>query len=315
VDKTIQRAESAKRQYMSPLNNGYQYREEIGGKAVGLNILTYMAGRYPRVSEEEWLDRITSGRVLLNGIPAEPEAILYAGSTLIWVRPPWEEPEVPLSFAILYRDAHMLGVAKPEGLPTLPGGGQFMDNTLLALVRRHFPEANPLHRLGRGTSGVLLFARTPEAHSRVSQAWRRGEVLKVYRTLALGSPAEDGFDINVPIGAIPHPILKTIHAASADGRPSHSRVRVLERREGCSLLEVLITTGRPHQIRIHLAAAGHPLVGDPLYGAGGVPIENSQALPGDLGYHLHSSLLGFSHPVSREWIEISCSPPSILRSS
>jgi 23S rRNA pseudouridine1911/1915/1917 synthase len=299
---------------MSPLNKGYEYREEIGGKAAGLNILNYMASRYPQVSEAEWLQRITSGRVLLDGIPARPEAILSAGSTLIWVRPPWEEPEVPLSFAILYRDEHLVGVAKPEGLPTVPGGGQFLDNTLLALVRRHFPEANPLHRLGRGTSGVVLFARSPEAFSRMSQAWRRGEILKVYRTLATGAPVEDVFDIHVAIGAVPHQVLKTIHAASANGKPSHSCVRVLERREGCSLLEVRITTGRPHQIRIHLAAAGHPLIGDPLYGVGGVPKEGCRALPGDLGYHLHSELLGFSHPFTREWTEISCFPPSILRS-
>jgi 23S rRNA pseudouridine1911/1915/1917 synthase len=111
---------------------------------------------------------------------------------------------------------------------------------------------------------------------------------------------------------MPHPILKTIHAASPDGKHAHSHVQVLSA-GGCALVEVRITTGRPHQIRIHLAAAGHPLVGDPLYAAGGVPAENSRALPGDLGYHLHSALLGFPHPITGQWIEISCMPPAILR--
>jgi 23S rRNA pseudouridine1911/1915/1917 synthase len=298
---------------MAPLNSGYEFREKIGSKAAGMKILDYLAGCYARVSREEWLDRMESGRVLLNGIPAEPEMILSAGAILSWLRPPWEEPDVPLSYAILYRDEHFLGVAKPSGLPTLPGGGQFMDNTLLTLVRRRFPEANPLHRLGRGTSGVLLFARTQEAFGKISQAWRNLKVVKVYRALAKGSPPKDAFDIDVPIGVVPHPVLKAIHAASMNGKPAHSSVRVLERREDSFLLEAQIATGRPHQIRIHLAAAGYPLVGDPLYGIGGVPKENGRALPGDLGYHLHSERLGFAHPFTHTWTEIICFPPPCLR--
>jgi len=222
-------------------------------------------------------------------------------------------------FAITSKDEYFLAAAKPPGLPTMPGGGLFMENTLLTLVRRRYPGANPLHRLGRGTSGVVLFARTPEVFAKVSQAWRRGEVLKSYRTLAVGVPAADEFDIDVPIGRIPHPFLKIIHAAVSrndeTGKPARSHVRVLERRGERALLEAQIFTGRPHQLRIHLAAAGHPLVGDPLYGVGGIPQAGSRASPGDTGYYLHSALLGFFHPVTKEWVEITCFPPPVLRTA
>lgn len=295
------------------MNGGFEYRKRLRADADGLTTIDYLTRYYSRFTQEEWLDRIESGRVLLDGIPSNRDTILRSGQILIWVRQPWIEPEVPRSFAILYRDQYLLGVAKPEGLPTVPGGGAFMENTLLSLVRRHFPAASPLHRLGRGTSGIVLFSLTPEAASKISQAWYCGQVLKVYRALASGRPATDEFEVDVPIGPVPHQILKTVHAACATGKPAHSHINVLERRDDCSLVQIRITTGRPHQIRIHLAASGHPLVGDPLYISGGVPAENSQAVPGDLGYHLHSALLGFPHPATTEWTEIACAPPSPLR--
>jgi 23S rRNA pseudouridine1911/1915/1917 synthase len=295
------------------LNNGFEYRKRLGVDAAGLKMIDYLTRCYSGSTQEEWLDRIDAGRILLDGIPSSQDAILRPGRILSWMRPPWEEPEAPMSFAILYRDAHLLGIAKPEGLPTVPGGGRFMDHTLLSLVRRHYPGANPLHRLGRGTSGVVLFATTAEAASMVSQSWSNSQILKVYRALACGRPTSDEFEVDAPIGPVPHRILKTIYASCPAGKPAHSHIKVLERREDCSLLQIRITTGRPHQIRIHLAASGHPLVGDPLYLAGGLPAENSRALPGDLGYHLHSVLLGFPHPITGEWTEIACAPPPLLR--
>src|SRR6185295_14486789 len=103
------------------------------------------------------------------------------------------------------------------------------------------------------------------------------------------------FRIETPIGRVPHPRLGEVHAASSAGKRALTDVRVLRAADGQAIVEARIATGRPHQIRIHLAAAGYPLVGDPLYGAGGVPLE-SPALPGEGGYRLHAQSLAFAHP-------------------
>ena len=186
----------------------------------------------------------------------------------MWHRPPWDEDEVPTNFTILHEDDSIIVVNKPSGLPTMPAGG-FLNHTLLTLVRDSYPEASPLHRLGRHTSGVVLFARTRAAASELARAWRDHNVKKTYRALALGETRTEMFVIDAPIGPVPHPLLGTVQAASEDGKASHSVAMVLEGTRDRTLFSVEITTGRPHQVRIHLAYAGHPLVGDPLYEAGG----------------------------------------------
>lgn len=294
------------------LNRGFEYAEVVSPDAAGESVLDYLARRYPRFGREEWAARIENHRVLLDGKPAGADTAIRPLQRLVWLRPPWQEPEAPLCFAILYRDEDLLAVAKPSGLPTVPGGG-FLEHTLLHLVRKRHPEASPMHRLGRGTSGIVLFTRTPEASRKVSEAWRRGEVLKIYRALALGFVEKDEFQIDVPIGRIPHAVLGRVYAATPEGKSSLSRIRVLKRDHGNSIVQVKIVTGRSHQIRIHMAAAGHPLVGDRLYAAGGVPAEGTNALPGDVGYCLHAEQLSLAHPETGQWLEITCAPPPRLR--
>jgi 23S rRNA pseudouridine1911/1915/1917 synthase len=145
----------------------------------------------------------------------------------------------------------------------------------------------------------------------VAAAWRAGQVEKVYLALASGRPERKTFTVDVPIGPLPHPRLGSVHAASATGRGALSRVQVLELRQQSAVLAVTIETGRPHQIRIHLAAVGHPLVGDPLYGPGGVP--RGDALPGDGGYWLHAWRLVLAHPRGGHRIALECPPPPPLR--
>ncbi len=293
-------------------NRGFDYRERLGADADGVTVVAYLTRRYRHSDEAAWRARAEAGRLRVDGRPVHPDAVLRRGGILVWRRPPWNEPEAPACFAVLYRDDDLLGVAKPSGLPTLPGGG-FLESTLLRLVRRRYPEASPLHRLGRGTSGVVLFARTDLARLRLSRSWAAGAVDKRYRALASGDPVWSSRVVTDPIGRVPHPTLGSVHAVAIGGKPSTTRVEVLERRADAFLCDVAIATGRPHQIRIHLAAAGHPLVGDPLYVAGSGPAPDSSAVPGDTGYLLHAAELTFDHPRESRRVTIACAPPPALR--
>ena len=294
------------------MNQGYEYRERIGPGAAGQTVLAHLVERYRHSDEATWRTRIAEGEILLDGQAPSPTEALRAGQSLVWRRPPWEEPPVPLSFAVLHLDEDLLAVGKPRGLPTIPHGGLYLTHTLVHQVRRRWPEATPMHRLGRGTSGIVLLARTRTARQAVTTAWREGRVEKQYLALVSGIPREEAFTVDAPIGPVSHPRLGQVHAASKDGKPSVSHVRRLTAQHDRALVEVSIPTGRPHQIRIHLAAAGHPLVGDPLYGKGGLPLAEP-ALPGEGGFWLHSHRLALTHPATGDRLELECPPPPQLR--
>lgn len=293
------------------LNQGFRYRERLRESAQGRTVLAYLSERYRHSSPLEWQRRIEAGLVLVEGTPAAPDRKLASGEWLVWNRPPWREPHAPTSFAVLYEDEDVLAVAKPVGLPTLPGGS-FLENTLLARVRRRYPSASPLHRLGRGTSGLVLFALNPEARRTLTRSWEK-EVERSYRALVTGRFPPGEMVLEHRIGLVPHSLLGSVHAVSATGKRARSRVRLLEHREDRSLVEIEIETGRTHQIRIHVAAAGHPLVGEPLYPPGGVPAPEGRALPGSTGYHLHAHRLRFPHPRTSTAVLIQCGPPPLYR--
>lgn len=297
-------------------NRGYSYREQLNAKARGHTVLSYLEQHYPHSSKTIWLERLQRGEILLDNKTANGDELLQAGQILIWHRPPWFEEDTPQTFDIVYQDDALLVVNKPSGLPTMPGGG-FLENTLFSFVRKDFSSAQPVHRLGRGTSGLVVFALTDEASRGLSKLWRTRNVEKHYRALASGVAAQNEYTIDAPIGLVKHPRLGEVYAASETGKASSSLARVLERAPTGSALQttlftVQIFTGRPHQIRIHLAFIGHPLVGDSLYGMGGKPLENP-GLPGDGGYLLHAERLKFLHPVTKEGLEVWAEPPTELR--
>ncbi|GEM44742.1 RluA family pseudouridine synthase [Deinococcus cellulosilyticus] len=290
------------------LNQGYAYTEQLGKKAAGLTLLDYLSRFYTHSTLEDWQQRLIREEIELDGQTVSGNPELKPGQALVWHRPPWEEPEVPLDFTVVHEDEHLLAINKPSGLPTMPAGG-FLEHTLLMQVRKNRSEASPLHRLGRYTSGIVLFARTAEGASLMAKAWRDHEVQKRYLAVASGQAPEELYQISTPIGPVLHPRLGSVFAASPDGKPSYSLARVLERIRNATLFQVDIQTGRPHQIRIHLASIGHPLVGDPLYGPDGLPLKENPGLPGDGGYRLHAARLVFQHPISAEQVDLQAPLP------
>jgi len=301
------------------LNQGWTYPDRIQRGAAGSSVIEFYTRHYPHSSPQTWLQRIEVGLIRIDGRRTSADEKLQTDQRLTYHRPPWRENEVPTDFQILHEDEHLIAVAKPSGLPTIPGG-DFLENTLLFLVRQRYSDRPaPIHRLGRGTSGIVIFARSQLARRQLSADLRTGDLRKTYRALATGSPTEDQFTVEAPIGQIPYAPLGQVHAVSPDGKPSRTECRILERRPGAVLLEVDIPTGRAHQIRIHLAAAGHPLVADPLYRIGGLPIDppatGRAPLPGDCGYNLHAERVHFVHPENGAATTIICSPPEILQTA
>jgi 23S rRNA pseudouridine1911/1915/1917 synthase len=248
-----------------------------------------------------------------------------------------------------------MAFAKPSGLPVLPGGG-YLEHTMLHILRKRFPSSrhtavetdepeaicpngddaahskgrrhppidrrrmfhlSPVHRLGRGTSGAMLYSTHAVAAAALANAMRERRIRKTYLALAQGIVAQDALVVETPIGQVSHRLLGTVWAAAEGGKPSRSEIRVLRRDHAAdvTLLEVDIPTGRPHQIRIHCAAAGHPLAGDPLYGPDGnpfLPSDGRMAVPGDCGYLLHSWKIRFPDPSRGEELLIISSPPPAL---
>jgi 23S rRNA pseudouridine1911/1915/1917 synthase len=294
-----------------PLNRGWSYRAQVGAEAAGQSVLAYLAATRSHSTENEWADRIERGEVEVDGARVRGDFVVHAGQTVVWHRPPWNEETVPTNFEVVHEDEAIVVINKPSGLPTMPAGG-FLEQTLLTLVRQRYAQASPLHRLGRGTSGVVLFARTRDAASQLARAWRDRRVKKTYRALGLGATRAEMFVIDVPIGPVLHPMIGTIQAACDGGRPCHSVAIVLERRRDQTLFSIDITTGRPHQIRIHMAYAGHPLIGDSVYEAGG-GLKRHPGLPGDGGYLLHAEKLQFTHPVTGQCMTVSATPPPELQ--
>jgi 23S rRNA pseudouridine1911/1915/1917 synthase len=276
-----------------------------------------VAGRLKDCSRSQAAASIRQGRIKVDGSDRKPGYRVRPGESVTGTLPPpppsLSEPE-PLDLAILWEDEHLLIIDKQPGLVVHPAAGH-RKGTLVNALLFHRPELGALedstrpgivHRLDKDTSGTLVVAKNPIAGRGLLERFRNRTVEKTYLALVRGTPRGEGGWIRLPIGR--HPVdRKRMSTTSRKPRTAETRWRLRRVYHGASLLEVDLKTGRTHQIRVHCAAMGHPVVGDGLYG-GRMALQPLAGLRARRQM-LHAWKIAFQHPVKKEMVSVSSPLP------
>ena len=257
---------------------------------------------------------LEKGAVTLSGRPAKKNEKTAEGMT-VEVELPDPEPidvvpqNIPLDVA--YEDADVIVINKPVGLVVHPAPGH-PDGTLVNALLYHCGDSlsgingqlrpGIVHRIDRDTSGLIIAAKNDKAHVALADQLQDHSLARVYEAVVHGNIREDEGTVDAPIGR--HPIdRKKMAIDRKDGRRAVTHWTVLGRYPGYTHIQCRLETGRTHQIRVHMASIGHPLVGDPVYGG------NRKSLPGLVGQCLHARKLRFVHPSTGELVEVECPLP------
>jgi len=289
-------------------------RFSVEPQHAGLRLDQWVHARLPEFSRARIQEWIKLGRVRVNGTACRASVAVRAGDA-VEVEPleaaPLKASAEDIPLRVLYEDAAVVAIDKPAGMVVHAGAGVHSGTLVNALLHRFDTlsgTGGPLrpgivHRLDRYTSGVLLVAKTDAAHQKLAAQFAGREVEKVYLALVQGKVKQESGRIERPIAR--DPVHRTrMTARLSEGRAAWSEYRVTRRFENFTLLEVRIGTGRTHQIRVHLASIGHPVVGDTLYGA------KAQL---ELGrFFLHAHRIRFRSPASGEAVEVEAPLPAEL---
>jgi 23S rRNA pseudouridine1911/1915/1917 synthase len=279
------------------------------------HFLTFALPDHSRARIQQWIE---DGRVLLDGKPAKASYKLRGGET-VTVEPAAPKPleafpeDIPLT--VLYEDDAVVAIDKPSGLVVHAGAGHGSGTLVNALLHRFgglSGVGGPLrpgivHRLDKGTSGVLLVAKTDQAHVALASQFSSRTVEKVYWALVQGSPEGDSGRMHSSIARDPVRRQRMTDRLGS-GREAYTRWRVMRRFARFTLLEVTIGTGRTHQIRVHLSSMGHPIAGDPLYGAA----RNTPGMPPLERPWLHARQITFTSPAEGQRVTVVSPVPTEL---
>jgi 23S rRNA pseudouridine1911/1915/1917 synthase len=278
----------------------------IPAEYAGLRLDQALVRLFPAHSRARLQAWIESGRVRVDGARAARSRKVWGGERVEVDAEPAPATlaatpeELPL--AVVHEDADLLVIDKPAGLVVHPGSGNWSGTLMNALLARgadvaSLPRAGIVHRLDKDTSGLLVVARTLEAHTELVCQLQARVISRRYLAVALGRVAGES-TVDAPIGRDPR--QRTRMAVVADGREARTRVLPREHGKGWTLVECALETGRTHQIRVHLASIGHPLLGDPVYGARALPPALAARVDGFRRQALHAWRLALEHPRTGE---------------
>ena len=280
----------------------------------GERLDVFLTARSSDLSRSRIRRLVEDGSVTVVGRCSKASLRLSTGQTVRLEIPSASPPRlrpsrIPLN--IVFEDGHLMVIDKAAGMAVHPGPGNEED-TLANAVLAHAPglvgiggNGRPgiVHRLDKDTSGLIVAAKTDHAHASLSEQFKSRSVTKIYLALVAGQPNPPEADIDAPIGRHPHDRQRM--AIVSTGRPARTRYRILTPYSRASLIEARPKTGRTHQIRVHMASIGHPVIGDEAYG---------RSAPGLPRQFLHAHEIAFCHPDSSECLRFTSDLPDDLRS-
>ena len=286
----------------------------------GSRLDSFLSSRLAALSRSRAQKHIAEGRVLVNRVPCRDKSYRLAADDRINFSlpppgPPVLNPE-PIPLEIIYEDSDLLVVNKPRGMVVHPAPGN-LSGTLVHALLNYCPDLSTsgghlrpgiVHRLDKDTSGLLVVAKNNYSHQELSKQFKERRVRREYLALVHGRVLPRGGRINAPIGR--HPRRRQQMAVVPGGRVAITRYRVWAYLENHTLLRVFLHTGRTHQVRVHMAHLGYPLVGDPVYGP-----KNRSKLPAELqqGQFLHARRIKFTHPRCQQLVTFTAPLPAYFR--
>lgn len=286
----------------------FQITEEQDGERVD----KCMAELIDSLSRSFIQKMIKEERVMVNGSPVKANYRVQAEDDICFYLPEAVEPDIEpedIWLDVLFEDADVLVVNKPKGMVVHPAAGHY-SNTLVNAVLFHCKgnlsgingvmRPGIVHRIDKDTTGSILICKNDAAHQSIAQQLKSHTIVRRYRAIVHGVVKEEEGTVDAPVGRDPYE-RKKMAVNHKNGKDAVTHYRVLQRFSSYTYIECRLETGRTHQIRVHMASIGHPLLGDSVYGPRKCPVANLE------GQTLHAMILGFSHPKTGEYVE-TCAP-------